>query len=212
MFKELKEREKLARQQLIVEVAEKLFHEEGYESVTIRRVAETIDVSPGTIYTYFKSKEELVVCVLIHNLKILEDNIIKSLKIDDAVKALIAMANNYAAYYKRFGRYSNVMDLLIIDGNGDALVSKEMLKKLAEVVERILGRIEERMNRDEASRKILKGLPAKRVAAAMWAIAQGISYITLPLSARPDVGWFEFDEVLSDVVHLLIDPAPKQTR
>ena len=204
MFKELKEREKLARQQLIVEVAEKLFQEEGYESVTIRRVAETIDVSPGTIYTYFKSKEELIVCVLIHNMKLLEQNIAKSLKVDDPIKAMVAMATDYKAYYNRFGRYANVMDLLITDENGYALISKDLLKDLADIVERILGRIEERMNRDEASKKILKGIPAKRVAAAMWAIAQGISYITLPLSPRPDRGWFDFDQVLSDVMHLLL--------
>ena len=204
MFKELKEREKLARQQLIVEVAEKLFHEEGYDSVTIRRVAETIDVSPGTIYTYFKSKEELVVCVLIHNMKLLEEKIAKSLKIDDPIKALVAIANDYKAYYSRFGRYANVMDLLITDENGYALVSKELLNELGAVVERILDGIAERMNRDETSKKILKGIPPKRVAAAMWAVAQGISYISLPLSPRPDRGWFDFDQVLSDVMHLLL--------
>ncbi|ABW68519.1 TetR/AcrR family transcriptional regulator [Desulfosudis oleivorans] len=204
MFKELKEREKLARQQLIVEVAEKLFHKEGYDSVTIRRVAETIDVSPGTIYTYFKSKEELIVCVLIHNMKLLEEEITKSLKINDPIKALMAIADDYKAYYSRFGRYVNVMDLLTTDENGYALVSKELRNGLGAVVERILEGIAERMNRDNASRKLLKGIPPKRVTAAMWAVAHGISYIALPLSTQPDRGWFDFDQVLPDVIHLLL--------
>ena len=204
MFKELKEREKLARQQLIVEVAEKLFHKEGYDSVTIRRVAETLDVSPGTIYTYFKSKEELIVCVLIRNMEILEGKITKSLKTDDSIKALVAIANDYKAYYSRFGRYVNVMDLLTTDEDGYALVSKELLNELSAVVTRILDGIAERMNQDNASRKLLKGLPAKRVTAPMWAVVHGISYIALPLSTRPDRGWFDFDQVLSDLIHLLI--------
>jgi len=116
----------------------------------------------------------------------------------------VAIANDYKAYYSRFGRYANVMDLLITDENGYALVSKELLNELGAVVERILDGIAERMNRDETSKKILKGIPPKRVAAAMWAVAQGISYISLPLSPRPDRGWFDFDQVLSDVMHLLL--------
>ena len=44
----------------ILNAASKLFAEEGYEPVTMRRIAATIEYSPTTIYIYFKGKRELV--------------------------------------------------------------------------------------------------------------------------------------------------------
>lgn len=43
----------------IVEAATHMFVEEGYEKVSIRRIAEQIEYSPATIYLYFKDKDEL---------------------------------------------------------------------------------------------------------------------------------------------------------
>lgn len=43
----------------ILDAASRLFVEEGYDRVTMRRVAGKIDYSPTTIYLYFKDKHEL---------------------------------------------------------------------------------------------------------------------------------------------------------
>lgn len=43
----------------ILEQARRLFVEEGYERVSMRRLAERIEYSPTTIYLYFKDKEAL---------------------------------------------------------------------------------------------------------------------------------------------------------
>ena len=44
----------------IVEAARELFVKHGYESVSMRRIAEKIEYSPTTIYLYFKDKSELI--------------------------------------------------------------------------------------------------------------------------------------------------------
>ncbi|HUI54499.1 MAG TPA: TetR/AcrR family transcriptional regulator [Bryobacteraceae bacterium] len=44
----------------ILEAASQLFLEEGFENVSIRRIAEKIEYSPATIYLYFKDKAELI--------------------------------------------------------------------------------------------------------------------------------------------------------
>ena len=43
----------------ILDAASRMFVEEGYDRVTMRRVAAKIDYSPTTIYLYFKDKREL---------------------------------------------------------------------------------------------------------------------------------------------------------
>ncbi len=57
--KERREREKLETRDLILEAARELFVSEGYEGVSMRKVAEKIEYSPTAIYVHFADKEEL---------------------------------------------------------------------------------------------------------------------------------------------------------
>ncbi len=57
---ERKEREKNEMKQLILSAATKMFLEEGYAKTSIRNIADAIDYSPGTIYLYYKDKDELL--------------------------------------------------------------------------------------------------------------------------------------------------------
>ncbi|MEZ4364476.1 MAG: TetR/AcrR family transcriptional regulator [Kofleriaceae bacterium] len=45
---------------LITSAAQRLFLTEGYESTTIRRIAEAIEYTPGAIYSYFKDKDAIL--------------------------------------------------------------------------------------------------------------------------------------------------------
>ena len=55
-----KEREKEEMKKRILEAAKKLFLEQGFEKTSIRNIAEEIEYSPGTIYLYFKDKNDLL--------------------------------------------------------------------------------------------------------------------------------------------------------
>ncbi len=48
------------RKKLIVEAAAKSFSEFGYKATTMDHVARSAGVGKGTIYTFFKNKEELL--------------------------------------------------------------------------------------------------------------------------------------------------------
>ena len=54
-----KEREKEEMRSLILDAARKIFLEKGYYQASIRNIAEEIEYSPGTIYLYFKDKDEI---------------------------------------------------------------------------------------------------------------------------------------------------------
>ncbi|NOX34210.1 MAG: TetR/AcrR family transcriptional regulator [Deltaproteobacteria bacterium] len=58
-FAELKEKEKEARRQIVVESALALFAKKPFFEVGMREVAEQAGISPATIYRYFPSQEEL---------------------------------------------------------------------------------------------------------------------------------------------------------
>jgi AcrR family transcriptional regulator len=57
---ERREREKEQMRQNILAKAMKLFVEDGYTNVSIRKIAEQIEYSPATIYLYFRDKDEIL--------------------------------------------------------------------------------------------------------------------------------------------------------
>jgi len=56
---ERKEKQKHDIKKLILDASVKLFVEEGFENVTMRKIADLIEYSPTTVYLYFKDKNEI---------------------------------------------------------------------------------------------------------------------------------------------------------
>lgn len=57
-----KHKEELRR--VILDAAREIFVYQGYESFSMRRLAEKIEYSPGSVYLHFKNKEELFECLV----------------------------------------------------------------------------------------------------------------------------------------------------
>ena len=57
--KERHEREREATSRAILDAARDLFVAEGYNNVSIRKIAERIEYSPAAIYSYFDSKDDI---------------------------------------------------------------------------------------------------------------------------------------------------------
>jgi len=57
---ERKEKQKLEIRKMILDASMKLFVDEGFDNVTIRRIADLIEYSPTTVYLYFKDKNEIL--------------------------------------------------------------------------------------------------------------------------------------------------------
>ena len=58
-IQERKEREKERRRQQIIVAAKRVFSEKGFNKATMEDIAQEAELSPGTLYLYFKNKEEL---------------------------------------------------------------------------------------------------------------------------------------------------------
>lgn len=61
--KDRRQREKQLLRQEILDAARTLFVHDGYDNVSMRKIAEKIDYSPTTIYLYFKDKSDLMYAV-----------------------------------------------------------------------------------------------------------------------------------------------------
>jgi AcrR family transcriptional regulator len=98
---ERKNREKELRRQQIQQAAKELCIVKGLRSTTIEDIAERAELSPGTIYLYFKNKGDLYASLNLIGLKRLTDEIEKvyknkSLTVEEKImKYKDAMYNNF---------------------------------------------------------------------------------------------------------------------
>jgi TetR/AcrR family transcriptional regulator len=63
-----REREKEERRQSILRAARRVFFEHGFHRATVDNVAERAEVSKGTVYLYFESKETILAHLLLEGL------------------------------------------------------------------------------------------------------------------------------------------------
>lgn len=61
---ERRNREKDAIRRKIIDTASEILTSEGYENLSIRKIANKIEYSPGIIYHYFKDKAEIVTYIV----------------------------------------------------------------------------------------------------------------------------------------------------
>src|SRR5215467_13377175 len=57
---ERRARQKASIREEILDAARTLFVKEGYEHVSMRKIAEKIEYAPGTIYLYFRDKADIM--------------------------------------------------------------------------------------------------------------------------------------------------------
>ena len=58
-IRERKERERERRRQQIIVAAKRVFSKKGFNKATMEDIAKEAELSPGTLYLYFKNKDEL---------------------------------------------------------------------------------------------------------------------------------------------------------
>jgi AcrR family transcriptional regulator len=75
--RERKQREKDLRREQIQNAAKHLFIKKSYSSTTIEEIAQQAELSPATIYNYFKNKEELYISLNLISLQYLLDEVTK---------------------------------------------------------------------------------------------------------------------------------------
>ena len=114
-IQERKAREKHARQEAIVKAARKVFFSKGLDQATIDDVAEKAELSKGTIYLYFQSKEELYLSVFLQGLDILTDQFqelwkqIETSRADDLIRT---SRDIYYAFFMEYPEYFYINSLL----------------------------------------------------------------------------------------------------
>jgi len=107
---ERKQREKLQRRNDILDAAEKLFFTQGFERITMDQIARKAELAKGTLYLYFKTREDLHYAIVNRALDLLGTYINKNLKLGgNGAETLLAMGRLYVNFSKQYPGYFRAM-------------------------------------------------------------------------------------------------------
>ncbi len=127
---ERREREKEQRRQAIVNAAEKIFFSKGYEKSTMDDVAAESELSKGTLYLYFKSKEEVYLAIILRGMKLLRSMFEEA--VSQKINGLEKVREIGEAYTKFYFEHHNYYDALMyyslmeVDVFGDSPAGSEL--------------------------------------------------------------------------------------
>ena len=111
--KERQERERETVSRAILDAARELFVQQGYQEVSIRRIAERIEYSPAAIYGYFASKDDIFFALAEEGFRLLFKYGASLRPVDPADPAdrLRAMFWRYYEFSKEYPEYFALMFL-----------------------------------------------------------------------------------------------------
>jgi AcrR family transcriptional regulator len=95
-FRSLNAGIKQEKRRLLEQAAARVFSEKGLRNATVAEIAKAANVSPGTIYLYFSSREELLYTTILAEIDELEARMQRTLEPD--VPADVALRNMMGAY------------------------------------------------------------------------------------------------------------------
>lgn len=109
---ERRKREKKEMRRNILDTAMALFVEEGYDQVSIRRIAEKIEYSPATIYLYFKDRNEILYCLHEEGFDELLRLQEEAMNISDPYQRLLELGEVYVKFALENREYYDLMFIM----------------------------------------------------------------------------------------------------
>jgi AcrR family transcriptional regulator len=107
-----KQREKEEMRELILHAAKNIFLEKGYAETSIRNIAEKIEYSPGTIYLYFKEKDDIFHALHQEGFRKLIGMMLPLQYVEDPFERLKAMGRMYMDFAKQNKDFYDLMFIM----------------------------------------------------------------------------------------------------
>ena len=185
--------EKERRRAEIVEAAERLYADKGWDAVTMDQVAKSARLSRALVYVYFRDKEELLFAISQRAMQVLRERFTEaSRRHGRGIDQIQAIGRAYMAYAHEFPHYFDACarfqahSVATEPGSNEGACRDAGDQAIAVVVEAISTGIADGSVRADIG-------PPMLVAVSMWAFTHGIIQLAMAKGA--------------DLAHLGITPA-----
>jgi AcrR family transcriptional regulator len=127
---ERKEREREARRSAILDAAEFVFKLKGFTYATMDEIAKKAELAKGTIYLYYKSKEELQIGLVMRGLDLMSEEFrTAAARVETAFEKLLTMGDAYWHFANTYPFYFATMHVMDVPKSEEE-ISEEPLREL----------------------------------------------------------------------------------
>ncbi len=124
---------KAEKREVIISAAMGLFSEKGYQSTSISMIAAGAGISKGLVYTYFKSKEELLKSLVIDTIKEMFSIALQCFSENKGDEGFVKMIDAYLNWVKDNYKFLRIYFGIVLQPNILTMFEKEFME-LAEPV------------------------------------------------------------------------------
>ena len=171
---ERKKREKEQRRNMIIDAAQKIFFKKGIENSTMDDVAREAELSKGTLYLYFKSKEDIQLAIAMRGSDILKVMMHKRLSDHktgfENLLELAETAINFSGKHRHY--YEFFLFFHIADYDQLNLEKSRVIKYLTE--QSPLAIVLECVKKGITDKSLRSDIPADIFAATLWSQILGV--------------------------------------
>jgi AcrR family transcriptional regulator len=197
--KERRVRHKTLLRQEILDAARDILVREGYEGLSMRKVAERIDYSPTAIYLHFTDRDDLVLCVC----EQLMGGLVKELQqvADRNANPLVALQKGLRRYVEFGLRHPQHYLATFGIPHGHDPGKDPRYQQPETMAMQAFGFLQRLVGECVKQKKIPK-VDVHNASCALWA---GVHGITSLLIVMPNFQWGHRDKVVSQLVRMLVD-------
>lgn len=142
---ERRKREKEQRKTQIIKSGEKLFLKKGLGNTTMSEIAKACELSKGTLYLYFRSKEELYLTIMLKAMSILYEMMKKNTEnIQASPEKFRAIGEAYLEYYNKYPNHFNIITRFV---DHNLLADKPEIKEVLDEIFKVNNQVWELITR-----------------------------------------------------------------
>ncbi|MGA7162276.1 MAG: TetR/AcrR family transcriptional regulator [Bacteroidota bacterium] len=205
-IQERKGREKERRKEEILDAAQRVFIEKGLTTATVDDIATAAELSKGTIYLHFESKEDIYVALMMRGIRLLYSMFKGIISHETSVvKILYQLEGAYTEFFNTQRNYFRMLDSAYRP-NVHKEVSEEMRKTYAAESQKNWELIIEIFNRGVQEKKIRNDINPIDMAIIIWSNATSL----MTRIDREGETWkkernIDLKHTLAESFHLLLD-------
>ena len=167
---ERKQREKELRRKMILAAAEKIFFSRKGETATMDDVATRAELSKGTLYLYFKSKEDILYALAERGVVLLAKHLQKS--INDGDTGIMQLSKVADSFIEFSTKHTHYFSLILKFENKTIRYNHEISEKL--LIEPALELLHEILKKGQSDKSIRDDIGSRELVAIIWSEMLGV--------------------------------------
>jgi TetR/AcrR family transcriptional regulator, repressor for uid operon len=186
------------RRKQILAAAERCFARHGFHQTSMQEVCKEAELSPGSVYRYFRSKDDIIVAMASEHRAATQAQFAQALELPDALEALVLVA---AQVLRQIN--DPACAPLHFECTAEAMRNPRVAEVVRREDEEIVSGLVELVRRGQAAGQIDAALDPRRASEALVALADGLSWRKF---LQPQTDTTSYEATVRQVIERFLRP------